>query len=329
MTNKNHIPRRWLTLKQSKPVKRQKARNAEYYDMQKTQDMLYKQSLNNQNFYHLMKIVESNENIQLAYRNIKKNAGSNTAGTDKKTIKDLEKLTVEQIVLLVRNKLKWYKPQSVKRVEIPKSNGKLRPLGIPTITDRLIQQRFLQVLEPICEAKFHERSYGFRPLRSANNAMAAYYKLIQQSNLHYVVDVDIKGFFDNISHGKLLRQLWHIGIRDKKVISIISAMLKAEVAGIGFPQKGTPQGGIISPLLANVVLNELDWWVSNQWQTFQTKTQYSTQIQKNGTVQQGYRLVAMRKTNLKEGWIVRYADDFKIVCNNYKSARKWYFAVKQ
>lgn len=329
MTNKNHTLRRWLTLRQQKPVKRQKARNAEYYDMQKTQDMLYKQSLNRQNFYHLMDIIISDENIQLAYRNIKKNSGSNTAGTDKKTIKDLEKLTVEQIIALVRNKLRWYKPQAVKRVEIPKSNGKMRPLGIPTITDRLIQQCFLQILEPICEAKFHERSYGFRPLRSANNAMAAYYKLIQLSNLHYVVDVDIKGFFDNISHGKLLKQLWYIGIRDKRVISIISAMLKAEVAGIGFPPKGTPQGGIISPLLANVVLNELDWWVSNQWQTFQTKKQYSVQTQRNGTTHQPYRLEAMRTTNLKEGWIVRYADDFKIVCRSYEDARRWYIAVKQ
>ncbi|OUQ51387.1 group II intron reverse transcriptase/maturase [Lachnoclostridium sp. An118] len=329
VTNKNHTPRRWLTLRQPKPVKRQKARNAEYYDMQKTQDILYKQSLNGQNFYHLMDLVISDENIQLAYRNIKKNSGSNTAGTDKKTMKDLEKLTVEQIIILIRNKLKWYKPQSVKRVEIPKSNGKMRPLGIPTITDRLIQQCFLQILEPICEAKFHERSYGFRPLRSANNAMAAYYKLIQQGNLHYVVDVDIKGFFDNISHGKLLKQLWYLGIRDKKVISIISAMLKAEVAGIGFPKKGTPQGGIISPLLANVVLNELDWWVSDQWQTFQTKKQYSTPVRKNGTLNQASKLAAMKTTNLKEGWIVRYADDFKIVCRSYTDAQKWYFAVKQ
>ena len=97
---------------------------------------------------------------------------------------------------------------------------------------------------------------------------------MQVNGLHFVVDIDIKGFFDNISHGKLLKQLWHIGIRDKKLISIISQMLKAEVAHIGFPEKGTPQGGIISPLLANVVLNELDWWISSQWETFPTKTKY-------------------------------------------------------
>ncbi|VYU28274.1 Group II intron-encoded protein LtrA [Flavonifractor plautii] len=313
-----------------KPVKRQKARNAEYYDMQRTQDDLYKRSLNNQNFIKLMDIIQCDENIMLAYRNIKRNGGSQTPGTDGKTIEYLEKLSPEQLTQYVRKRLKWYKPQPVRRVEIPKENGKTRPLGIPTIADRLIQQCFLQVLEPICEAKFHDRSYGFRPLRSAQNAMAMYYKLIQRMDLFYVVDVDIKGFFDNISHGKLLKQMWAIGIRDKKVISIISAMLKAEVAGIGFPEKGTPQGGIISPLLANIVLNELDWWISDQWQTFELRKHYSEQTQRNGTTYQGYRLRAMRNyTTLKEGWLVRYADDFKIVCRTRKDAEKWFHAARK
>lgn len=160
-----------------KPIKRQKARNAEYYDMQRTQDDLYKRSLNHHNFVKLMDIVTCDENIMLAYRNLKRNGGSGTAGTDGRTIKDFEKLSTEKLIAYVRKRLRWYKPQSVKRVEIPKSNGKIRPLGIPTIADRLIQQCFLQVLEPICEAKFHDRSYGFRPLRSAQNAMAVYYRL--------------------------------------------------------------------------------------------------------------------------------------------------------
>ena len=161
-------------MERPKPVKRQKARNAEYYDMQRTQDDLYKRSLNNQNFIKLMDIIQCDENIMLAYRNIKRNGGSQTPGTDGKTIENLEKLSPEQLTQYVRSRLKWYKPQSVRRVEIPKGNGKTRPLGIPTIADRLIQQCFLQVLEPICEAKFHDRSYGFRPLRSAQNAMAVY-----------------------------------------------------------------------------------------------------------------------------------------------------------
>jgi len=92
------------------------------------------------------------------------------------------------------------------------------------------------------------------------------------SDLHFVVDIDIKSFFDTVSHGKLLKQMWALGIREKKLISIISAMLKAEVAGIGFPEKGTPQGSVISPLLSNIVLNELDWWISSQWEGIPIKT---------------------------------------------------------
>ena len=92
--------------------------------------------------------------------------------------------------------------------------------------------------------------------------------LIQLSNYHIVIDIDIKGFFDNVNHSKLLKQICTLGIRDKKLISIISAMLKAEIKGVGIPEKGTPQGGILSPLLSNIVLNELDWWIASQWEFF-------------------------------------------------------------
>ena len=130
-------------------------------------------------------------------------------------------------------------------------------------------------LEPICEAKFHKHSYGFRPNRGTLHAFSRAVTLANKNKLHYVVDVDIKGFFDNVDHGKLLKQLWTLGIRDKRILSIISKLLKAEIKGIGIPTKGTPQGGIISPLLSNVVLNEFDWWISNQWETFQTKRNYT------------------------------------------------------
>ena len=104
----------------------------------------------------------------------------------------------------------------------------MRPLGIPTIWDRIIQQCFLQVLEPICEAKFFERSNGFRQNRSVENSISQSYKMMQMYKLHYVVDVDIKGFFDNVNHGKLLKQLWAIGIRDKRVIAMISKRRQME-----------------------------------------------------------------------------------------------------
>lgn len=168
--------------------------------------------------------IGSKQNIILAYRNICKNNGSKTPGTDGKTIVEIQELPIEMVIKTIRNKLNYYQPKKVIRVEIPKDNGKTRPLGIPSIWDRLIQQCVLQVLEPICEAKFHERNNGFRPYRSTQNAIAQCYKMAQIQNLHFVVDIDITGFFDNIDHSKLIRQLWGLGIQDRKLIMIIKQM---------------------------------------------------------------------------------------------------------
>lgn len=277
-----------------------------------------------------MEIIRSEENIKLASRNIKRNDGSNTPGTDKRSISDIEKLPADQYVQLIQSKLAWYKPKPVRRVEIPKPGGKLRPLGIPTITDRLVQQCILQVLEPICEAKFHERSNGFRPNRSAENALAQCYRMIQRQHLHFVVDIDIKGFFDNVNHAKLIRQIWAMGIRDKTLLCIIKEMLKAPIimpnGETVFPQKGTPQGGILSPLLSNIVLNELDWWVSSQWETFQTHTKYKIYCGKKLNRGNIYRVI--KNSGLKEMYIVRYADDFKIFCRKKSDADKAFLAIK-
>lgn len=242
--------------------KKQSLRNSEYYCMQSEFDELYSQSQKGRIFQNLMEIIRSDENIKLAYRNIKRNGGSFTPGVDGITIQDIEKWPVEWYVKTVRQKLTWYKPRPVKRVEIPKPNGGVRPLGIPTMIDRLVQQCIKQVLEPICEAKFHEYSYGFRPNRSAENAISKVQNFIHFSKLYYVVDMDIKGFFDNVNHTKLIKQMWTLGIRDKTLLCIIKEMLKAPVVlpngCIEHPNRGTPQGGILSPLLANIVLNELD-----------------------------------------------------------------------
>ncbi len=315
----------------NKIIKKQKLRNAEYYDFQGVQDKLYEQSKRGKIFKNLVEVITLEENIKLAYRNIKKNTGSYTAGVDNKTIKDLAKWQDDRLIEYVRKKFQWYIPQAVRRVEIPKSSDptKKRPLGIPTIMDRLIQQCILQVLEPICEAKFHNKSNGFRPNRSCETAIAQAEKNMQLSKLHFVVDIDIKGFFDNVNHGKLLKQMWTMGIRDKKLISIISAMLKAEVAEIGFPEKGTPQGGIISPLLSNIVLNELDWWISSQWETMPTHHKYKISVDKRGVASNGGQLWALKHSNLKECRFVRYADDFKIFCRTRQDAEKLFIATKK
>ena len=313
-----------------KPLKKQKIRNSEYYDMQLVLDELYAASVKGQRFCNLVELIKRPENIKLAYRNIRKNSGSRTAGVDNKTISDLNKWNENALVAHVQRKLDWYIPNAVRRVEIPKDNGKTRPLGIPTIMDRLIQQCILQVLEPICEAKFFKRSNGFRPNHSAENAIAQAERMIQNVGCHYVIDIDIKSFFDNVNHGKLLKQMWTLGIRDKKLLSIISAMLKAEVAGIGFPEKGTPQGGIISPLLSNIVLNELDWWIVSQWEEMPTQRNYVHRIYANGTPDKSSTIRTLRNyTNLKECYVVRYADDFKIFCKKRSDAVKLFEATKQ
>lgn len=287
--------------------------------MQETFDELYKQSRNNQQFKHLVEIISTKENISLAYRNIKTNKGKNTAGVDKNILEDIEELTVEEYIPLVQSGLNNYTPGMVRRIEIPKDDGTTRPLGIPCMIDRIIQQCILQVLDPICEAKFYDYSFGFRPNRSQEHAMARFMYHVNKTQLHYVVDIDIKKFFDSVDHAKLLKQVWTLGVRDKNLFKILKKILEAEVKGIGIPEKGTPAGGILSPLLSNIVLNEMDWWIANQWDTFETKHKYS---------RQGNKFRVLKSSNLKEMHLVRFADDFKILCRDSKTAFKVFRAVK-
>lgn len=312
-------------------TKKQKIRNNEYYSIQDMFDDLYDKSKNKNNyrFNNLMQYITDERNIELAYRNIKKNKGSKTKGTNSKTIKDISTMEINEVVNYVRKRLENYFPQPVRRVEIPKANGKKRPLGIPTIEDRLIQQCILQVLEPICEAKFYNHSYGFRPNRSAHDALGRAMYMANKAKLEYVVDIDIKGFFDNVNHSKLLKQMWTLGIRDKNLLCIISKMLKAPIEGVGVPTKGTPQGGILSPLLSNIVLNELDWWIADQWEDYNTRHNYDRLDTRNNTITKSHKYRALRKTKLKEIYIVRYADDFKLFCRDYETAKKTFIATKQ
>lgn len=310
-------------------------RHAEYYDMQRTFDELYTRSQAREVFDNLMELILSKDNIMLAYRNIKSNSGSATPGTDRLRITDIGRLPADEVVArvrkIVRGGTNGYTPRSVRRKEIPKPNGKTRPLGIPCIWDRLIQQCIKQVMEPICEAKFSSNSYGFRPNRSVENAIAVIYRLMQRSGLYYVVEFDVKGFFDNVDHSKLIRQLWSMNIRDKELLYVIRRILKAPIqmpdGHLENPKKGTPQGGIISPLLANVVLNELDHWVESQWQNHPVIEKYSYRENAAGCPIHSHAYRAMRNTNLKEMYIVRYADDFRILCRTKEQANRTLIAV--
>ena len=318
---------------QARKAKISKLRYAEYYDQQELLDELYAKSAEGKVFGNLMSMILSEANILMAYRSMKSNRGSTTEGTDGLTIRDIERLEPQELVEEIRRRLENYRPRAVRRKEIPKPNGKTRPLGIPCIWDRLIQQCILQVLEPICEARFSDNSYGFRPLRSAENAITAEMRLINLSKLHFVVEVDIKGFFDEVNHAKLMRQLWTIGIQDKKLLSVIKAILKAPICmpdgTLQWPDKGTPQGGILSPLLANVVLNELDQWVDSQWKDNPVTDNYKQKINRNGSANKGNGYTAMKKTKLKEMFIVRYADDIRILCRTRSQANRALIATKQ
>ncbi|GAB2023269.1 hypothetical protein RyT2_23440 [Pseudolactococcus yaeyamensis] len=207
-----------MTIQHKGTVKNASLRHLEYYGLQEKLNTLHEQSKNGERFQNLMELITSKDNIMLAYRNIKSNKGSQTPSVDKQTIKDIEQLSHDQFVSQIQKEFQHYNPRTVRRKEIPKPNGKPRPLGIPSIWDRMIQQCILQVLEPICEAKFINDSYGFRPNRSAEHAIAKSVKHINQSKLHYVVDVDIMSFFDEVNHVKLMRQLWTLGIQDKQLL---------------------------------------------------------------------------------------------------------------
>jgi RNA-directed DNA polymerase len=296
----------------------QALRHWEYYGMTEPFTDLHERAGKRESFSHLYDLITSRENIRLAYRTMKSNNGSRTPGTDGKTITDIKKLSEDELVTEIQNNLKEYRPKKVRREFIEKDNGKWRPLGIPCILDRIIQQCFKQVLEPIAEAHFYQHSYGFRPLRSTHHAMARVQFLVNRAQLHYVVDIDIQGFFDNVNHTLLLKQLWNMGIQDRKVLACISKMLKAEIDGEGIPSKGVPQGGLASTLFSNVVLNDLDHWVAGQWELFPLTQPHETEKRE---------AYAKKRTSLKEGYIVRYADDFKIICRDHKTAHKWYHAV--
>lgn len=301
-------------------------RNMEYYGLTDTYTKLYEKSKSGEVFKNLMGIIESENNIRLAFRNLCTNSGSNTPGVDNLTIKEIQAIETTDMIERVKKMLRDYHPRAVRRKEIPKPNGSTRPLGIPAIWDRLVQMCIKQVLEPICEAKFSNHSHGFRPHRSAETAMQEVYKLMQQENLTYAVSIDIKGFFDNVNHRKLIRQLWTLGIQDTRLIQVISAMLRAPIkledGTIEHPTKGTPQGGILSPLLANVVLNELDDWLYSQHEGFARNRVESIKAQyhKNGERCLSNELRHLRKSNLKEIRFVRYADDFVIFTKDRQTA---------
>ena len=206
----------------------------------------------------LLEEILSRDNMRLAYKKVKANKGA--SGIDGITIEEIDDYLKENWVN-IRDKIRKrkYKPKPVRRVEIPKPDGGVRNLGVPTVVDRIIEQAIVQRLTPIVEPHFSEYSYGFRPNRRAQQAIL---KLLEYFNdgYTYVVDIDLEKFFDNVPQDKLMTLVGKL-IQDPDTESLIRKYLNAGVMVRGRYEetnKGTPQGGNLSPLLSNIMLNELD-----------------------------------------------------------------------
>ena len=235
----------------------------------------------------LLEQILTNENLDRAYKQVKKNNGA--GGIDGMQVDELLPFLKENQKVLVQSLQDGkYRPKPVRRVEIPKENGKTRKLGIPTVVDRLIQQAITQVLTPIYEEQFSDNSYGFRPKRSAHGALKKCQTNITE-DYKYVVDMDLEKYFDTVNQSKLI-QILSETIKDGRVISLIHKFLNAGVmVGEIFEDspEGVPQGGPLSPLLGNIMLNECD-----------------KELEKRG-----HRFV-------------RYADDLMIFCKSKKAAQR-------
>jgi RNA-directed DNA polymerase len=210
-------------------------------------------------WYSLYDKVYGPANLERAWEKVRSNKGA--GGVDRQSIADFEREKekhLREIHRLLREKR--YNPLSLRRVYIPKGNGERRPLGIPTIRDRVVQQALLNILEPIFEPTFHERSYGFRANRSTHTAIEHVVQSMQEGK-EWVLEIDIRKYFDTVNH-ELLLDAVNEEISDGSVLRLIRLFLESGVMENGVRQateEGTPQGGVISPLLANICLNRFDW----------------------------------------------------------------------
>ena len=242
-------------------------------EMKQTLDFLYEKSKEGIAFTGLVEAMVNKVTIVTAIHNIKSNKGSRTAGVDHVKMDRYLQMPRGELIALIKDNFRDYKPKPARRVYIPKKNGKKRPLGIPTVLDRIIQECVRIIIEPICEARFYPHSYGFRPYRAQKHAIRDIINVINaatysQDQPVWAVEGDIKGCFDNIDHRILLKKIWRIGIHDKRVIKMIQQMLKAGYIenDLSYDSEvGTMQGGILSPLLSNVYLNDFDWYVGRMY----------------------------------------------------------------
>lgn len=240
-------------------------------------------------WYSLIDKVYARENLHQAFKRVKSNNGD--PGIDEETVEDFA-LDFERKLEIIHAELKTdkYEVSPVKRVEIDKEDGGIRPLGIPTVKDRVVQQALRQIIEPIFEPDFHPSSYGYRPNRSCHKAVAKAEQFLRRYKLNHVVDMDLSKCFDRLDHELILKAV-NKKISDGRVLNLIEKFLKSGVMVNGAIEEteiGSPQGGVISPLLANIYLDEFD-----------------------------------QKMKAKGIRIVRYADDILVFAKSPRQARRY------
>lgn len=275
-----------------------------------------------QKFKGLLEIITSEAVILSAIHNIKSNKGSKTVGVDKEDINNILQGDYKANIKIIQDNISHYEPNQIRRVYIKKSNGKLRPLGIPTIMDRIIQECIRIVIEPIFEAQFFNHSYGFRPYRETSHAVERIIYINNRIGYHWAVEGDIKGCFDNMNHRIMIKQLYNMGIKDRRVLAIIKTMLKSQINDNGEIKQcdiGIPQGGILSPLLANVYMHKLDKWVSREWENKKMR---------NGTKKPTASLRLHSSISNPE-FFVRYADDWVLLTKTKTNAEYWKHKIKR
>lgn len=291
--------------------------------LQQVQDQMYQEARNGKrNFYGLLELATNPITIITAIHRVKANKGGNTPGSDGKRMRDILEMDYDEVIQQVQQAFQEYHPTPVRRVWIDKPGKKeKRPLGIPSILDRLVQEIVRMVIEPILEAQFFDHSYGFRPMRDATHAVARVHHILWQAKCTYAVEGDIRAFFDHVNHNILLKKLWKMGIRDKRLLILIKKMLKAGILHeVEENALGTPQGGIISPLLANVYLHDFDEYIAQQWENHPKQVQYA---------QKTSAYAAMAKQGYPRYYLIRYADDWLILTHSMENAHKIKELAKQ
>jgi group II intron reverse transcriptase/maturase len=268
-------------------------------------------------FYTLYDKTYRTEVLAEAYRKARANGGA--CGVDGETFEDVEKKGVTDYLAELQREMKErrYVPRPVRRVYIPKPNGKERPLGIPTIRDRIVQRAFLLILEPIFEADFADSSYGFRPGKGAHDAVREIYKYLNWGCVE-VYDVDLEEYFDTVDHGKLMKLIAR-RISDAQILHVIKRWLSSGYIEDGQHRqstKGTPQGGVISPLLANIYLNPVD-------QAFKRKRLDACRNGSIHLVRYADDMVILAQRNLEEGidLLNHYAERLGLRLNGEKTRR--------